>query len=99
MLDKNIGTENVKFVSYTGKYPSLCCGELTLNIDGKDYTWKDGLISSGGSVYVDGAEEAITYGEWTIHVDEIPDEIKKYAHEIDKVINTNIEHGCCGGCL
>lgn len=99
MLDKDIDTGNVKFVSYTGKYPGLCCGILTLNIDGKDYTWENGLLYSGGAVYVDGAEECVTYGEWIIRVDEIPDEIKKYAHEIDKVVNKNIEHGCCGGCM
>lgn len=28
-------TEHVKFISYTGKYPNLCCGDLTLEIDGE----------------------------------------------------------------
>lgn len=27
----------VKFVSYTGEYPNLCSGVLTLEIDGKEY--------------------------------------------------------------
>lgn len=27
----------VKFVSYTGKYPNLCDGVLTVTIDGKEY--------------------------------------------------------------
>jgi hypothetical protein len=27
----------VKFVSYTGEYPNLCSGVLTLEIDGKQY--------------------------------------------------------------
>lgn len=28
--------EHVKFVSYSGKYPNYCSGNLILNIDGKD---------------------------------------------------------------
>ena len=31
----NSNKENVKFISYTGKYPNLCCGDLTLEIDGE----------------------------------------------------------------
>lgn len=31
------GTSRVKFISYTGKYPNLCSGVLTLEIDGKEY--------------------------------------------------------------
>ena len=27
----------IKFVSYTGKYPNLCSGVLTVEIDGKEY--------------------------------------------------------------
>lgn len=56
--------QHVKFVSYTGKYPNLCSGVLTLEIDGEtyrfghDYGWgndweTDGnyepFWSSGGS--------------------------------------------------
>lgn len=32
-------SEHVKFISYSGKYPSLCCGELILEIDGKEYSF------------------------------------------------------------
>ena len=32
---KNIEGSYVKFVSYTGKYPCLCMGVLTLIIDNK----------------------------------------------------------------
>ena len=34
---KSSNTSRVKFVSYTGKYPNLCSGVLTLEIDGKEY--------------------------------------------------------------
>ena len=30
-------TSRVKFISYTGEYPNLCSGVLTLEIDGKTY--------------------------------------------------------------
>ena len=33
----NSGTSRVKFVSYTGEWPNLCSGVLTLEIDGKEY--------------------------------------------------------------
>ena len=32
---KNSNTSRVKFISYTGEYPNLCSGVLTLAIDGK----------------------------------------------------------------
>ena len=31
---------HVKFVSYTGEYPILCSGKLTLEIDGVIYTFR-----------------------------------------------------------
>ena len=32
-------TQHVKFISYTGEYPNLCKGVLTLEIDGVEYTF------------------------------------------------------------
>ena len=34
---KNSNTSRVKFISYTGEYPNLCSGVLTLESDGKEY--------------------------------------------------------------
>lgn len=34
----------VKFVSYTGAYPNLCSGVLTLEIDGKEYKFGHNFI-------------------------------------------------------
>ena len=34
---KESNTSRVKFISYTGEYPSLCSGVLTLMIDGVQY--------------------------------------------------------------
>ena len=34
MVINKVETGGVKFISYTGKYPALCCGILTLEING-----------------------------------------------------------------
>jgi len=102
----NRKTENVKFVSYTGKYPCLCSGDLTLEIDGENVIFgsiinkRKGIYTSfwysGG--YISADYEAYT-GEWQIDVSKIPEEYRKYASEIDEVFNANVPYGCCGGCI
>lgn len=108
--DKENVTGHVKFISYTGKYPHLCCGDLTLEIDGeKVIFWsmhcsrmnkRKGIYPifwhSGG--YISRDYEAHT-GEWQIDVSEIPEKYRKYASEIDEVFNANVPYGCCGGCI
>lgn len=100
--------EHVKFISYTGKYPCLCSGILTLEIDGKEVSFGyeypaqfhkllPPFWESGGST--DWHNNRVTTGKWIIDVDELPNEYKKYAAEIDYVFNKNVAHGCCGGCL
>lgn len=102
--------EHVKFISYTGKYPNLCRGDLTLEIDGEKVIF--------GSVYDTGMRKRtgirrifwhsggyIDHGytthqcEWQIDVSEIPEEYRQYASEIDEVFNSNVPYGCCGGCI
>ena len=39
------------------------------------------------------------FGKWEIDADEIPEEFRKYAAEIDRVFNDNVPFGCCGGCI
>lgn len=100
LINQNISdtTSHVKFVSYTGKWPNLCHGVLTLNIDGVDVRFgteqHPRFWSSGGSCSM----RSIGHGEWRIDVSELPEEYRKYAAEIDQVFNENVEHGCCGGC-
>ena len=94
--DKN----TVEFVSYTGKYPNLCRGVLTLKINGKLYTFGcgqkyDRFWESGGGLDKD-YDPIIE--EWLIDCDYLPKELVKYADQIDRVINENIPFGCCGGC-
>jgi hypothetical protein len=35
--NRNSNNKRVRFISYTGDYPNLCHGVLTLEIDGKEY--------------------------------------------------------------
>lgn len=105
-------TKHVKFISYTGRYPNLCHGILTLEIDGIEYTFgRDYRNNQNGDYssfwYTGGrcgfthnyAHSYVNTGEWTIDCNDLPDEFKKYAAEIDEVFNENVEYGCCGGCL
>lgn len=100
--DTNV-TKHVEFVKYTGKWPNLCRGILTLKIDGREvrfgYSY-DGSVDhdrfwrSGGECSM----RTIQHGEWIIDVNAIPEQYRGYAAEIDEVFNQNVERGCCGGC-
>ena len=85
----------VEFVSYDGRYPNLCSGVLVLKLDGKKVTFPRYSLSSGGGL----DDEYETYeGAWSIDRWPLgfPEECKKEATE---VVNLNVEHGCCGGCI
>lgn len=101
-------TDNVKFISYSGKYPNLCSGELMLEIEGEIYTfgkhhsnyplcfWETGGGCEGRRLNY---SEYTTNGSWIIDYNKIPPEFRKYAVVIDYLFNSNVEQGCCGGCL
>ena len=101
LVNKNDNTNtHVKFVKYTGEYPSLCSGTLTLEIDGQNYTFGypddfEPFWSSGGDI----VDYQCYCGDWEIDVDKLPEQFRKYAAEIDDVFNSNVEWGCCGGCI
>lgn len=92
---------HVEFVSYTGRYPNLCSGELLLEIDGKQVLF--GLGDHAGPIFwTTGGDLDEEYyaqtGEWVIDIDLLPEEYRKYAAEIDRIFNDNVPWGCCGGC-
>jgi hypothetical protein len=124
--DSKEATERVKFISYTGKYPCLCSGVLTLEIDGLQYKFGhdsshfhfdengNGYNSdedpnnpnfssfwiSGGSVTHDKEWNFhVSKDEWEIDFNEMPEQFRELAEEIDRVFNENVEYGCCGGCI
>lgn len=119
-------TSHVKFIEYTGKYPNLCRGVLTLEIDGVQYKFGhnyncyhpghtvgngfsdedqnnpnfDSFWTSGGCVTRDEDWNFdVCSGEWEIDVNDIPEQFRQYAAEIDDVFNRNVQCGCCGGCI
>ena len=110
LVNKNNNiNSHVKFVDYTGRYPTLCMGILTLEIDGEKYTfgsvWKEpkpdfgSFWHSSGGITGDYSHYSCYSGEWEIDVEALPEQFRKYATEIDDVFNSNVEYGCCGGCI
>lgn len=104
MLVDNSKASHVEFISYTGSYPNLCSGLLTLRINGEIHTFgyrKEAEFPSfwlsGGGLLPD--YEGTYNGEWIIDKKDIPEQFKDYAEEIDKIFNENVEYGCCGGCI
>lgn len=107
--------EHVEFVDYTGRWPNLCGGILTLKIDGKVVRFGNKAfgatdttellpkfwISGGCCGFTDSSyrESYRKTGEWQINVSELPEAYRKYATEIDRTMNEHVEYGCCGGCL
>lgn len=100
----------IKFISYTGKYPCLCMGILTLEIDGDiirfGNRYNDSSINypsfwtSGGECgFYDDWEEYVTHNAWEVHKEELPEKYQKYTDEISKLFNERVPYGCCGGCI
>ncbi len=89
----------VKFISYDGTYPTLCYGTLTVKVDNNLVKLVDVLIS-GWDIYYDynDGEEYADIGEWTVDLEKYP-ELQCYEKEITDLVNANVEHGCCGGCV
>ena len=89
----------VKFIDYTGRWPNLCSGTLTLEIEGEVVRFSSERDTrfwySGGSC----CGFNVTREPWIIDMDDIPEKYRKYYYEIVHVFNENVEWGCCGGCL
>ena len=87
---------NIEFVSYNGRYPNLCSGQLVLKIDGE--TVDSIRLCSGGSVWFGSNwSERVEQGDWA--ADNIPTKYENLYDEIVSVINDNVYKGCCGGCV
>ena len=88
----------VEFVSYDGECPHLCYGTLIIKVDGKTYSFNHAMTSGGRICRGEGWDMWAEYGPWLIDLDEHP-ELEPYKEEITQVVNDNVEHGCCGGCI
>jgi hypothetical protein len=90
--------ENI-IIKYDGDYPNLCSGKLIVIVDGKEWIFPDWCLSSGGSVWFsDDWEEHVEEGAWTITnwPKKFPDDLKD---KVERRVNEEIPHGCCGGCV
>ena len=90
----------IEFIKYTGKWPTLCSGELYFKVNGKEYKIS-GLVPGGEVGFKGGygGESYIKKGPWRLHNHDFPKELKPYKRLITKMVNENVEQGCCGGCL
>ena len=86
-------------IEYDGKYPTLCFGNLVVTIDNTRYVFPARSLTSNGSVWFDGNWNAhVEEGDWTISKwpKNFPSELKEI---VEKKVNIQIPHGCCGGCV
>lgn len=55
---------------------------------------------SGGSVSFDADWEAeVEEGDWLIDRDALAPELQDDWRELEALVNDEIPHGCCGGCI
>ena len=96
---------NIQFISYNGKYPTLCYGSLILNINNTQYSFECALASGGKAYFPNGFtnDPVIEHGPWKkIVILHSTSDINFNDEELDyiiKLINEHVAHGCCGGCI
>lgn len=98
---------HITFVSYTGEWPNLCYGILKIVIDGETVTFGpatsvekpmyDRFWRSGG--YTNWVTGEVVECGWCVCADDLPEQYRAYADEIQEVMDASIPHGCCGGCI
>lgn len=77
----------VRFISYDGEYPNYCKGNLVLEIEGVQYCFRLFDLLSDGRYYIQGIKPEV-----------FPENIRRYYHEIIRVMKNNLAYTCCGGC-
>lgn len=55
------------------------------------------LRSCGTCGFDDEYNAVVTAGPWEVR--DLLKEVELYHDKIEKLVNENVEHGCCGGCL
>jgi len=101
---------DLKFVSYDGKFPNLCSGNLkfiAVYSDGteQEYNWQH-CLNSGGSCHYHKGDWDTEEGDWEVHLPfDTDDPMKEYSEftpmvmaYLTKIVNDEVEKGCCGGC-
>lgn len=78
----------VRFISYDGEYPTYCSGTICLEIEGIPYEFR----------LFDLQEDKFTYNLNSIKPEAFDENIRRYHHEIMRIIRKNLSSTCCGGC-
>lgn len=86
-------------VYYDGKYPTLCGGSLSVQVENDLYKFPDHCMVPGGSCYfTDEWDEVVTQGPWSLSEWPLlfPEELKQ---PVLDAINEQVTWGNCGGCI
>lgn len=93
----------LEFMGYDGQYPQLCSGHLKFRANGKTFERYVWLLSGGRSYFDEKFDWHLEEGPWLdicdFYLFETYPELKEHKAEILKMINENVPHGCCGGCV
>ena len=88
----------IKFISYDGKWPCLCMGILTIEVNG-ELKQLDGVMVSGGQICRNEDWDMwAEQGMWSVDLTDYP-ELQQHEKEITDLVNENVKYGCCGGCI
>jgi hypothetical protein len=86
-------------IEYDGEYPNLCSGDLVVIVDGVRWEFPSHSLRSGGCASFDeNWTEHITEGNWIIteYPEGFPEDLESL---VEQIVNDEIPHGCCGGCV
>lgn len=88
-------------IEYDGRYPNLCRGHLVVWIDGVAWDFGKYILHSGGDIMRDDEWNMwATEGLWDIDDEDFPEGFPmEYKYDVINEINSEIAHGCCGGCI
>ena len=88
-------------IKYDGEWPNLCRGNLIVCIDGVEWDFGCYSLKSGGEIQRDEEWNMwATEGPWDIWdwPEGFPDD-DLLKEVVLMEINSEIPHGCCGGCI
>jgi hypothetical protein len=86
-------------IKYDGKWPNLCSGTLVVIANEKEWVFPSFCLESGGCVSFDEEwTEEVTHGPWIITdwPDGFPENLK---FKVERLVNEQVQLGCCGGCV
>jgi len=91
--------KDIKII-YDGEYPNLCSGTLIVYIKKERWEFTPGCLESGGHICSDNLNMWAEKGKWELNKwpEGFPDNDALKMLILD-IINEEIPHGCCGGCI